>query len=191
MRGMSEETTSRRPAGTTALVAPVPEADAVVGRARARYDPAAAEEVPAHLTVLYPFLPAARIDTGVLAALREIFAGHEPFEVRFPRFGRFPGLLWLAPEPDGPVRTLTAAVAARWPEAPPYGGAFDDPVPHLTVAQGQSAEVYAAVEAECAGALPLLRTRIAQVRLVVFDGTRWAEHTAFPLGGQDAGGGAG
>jgi 2'-5' RNA ligase len=188
MRNMSERKRAGRAAGTSALVAVVPEAEAVVGRARERYDPAAAEGVPAHLTVLYPFLPAARIDAGVRAALREVFAGHAPFEVRFPRFGRFPDLLWLAPEPDGPVRALTAAVAARWPEAPPYGGAFDDPAPHLTVAQGQPAEVYTAVEEECAAALPLLRTRIADVRLVVFDGTRWTEDAVFPLAGQDAGG---
>lgn len=179
---MSEKNSPRRPAGTTALVAVVPEAEPVVGAARERYDPAAAEGVPAHLTVLYPFLPAARVDARTLAALGRLFAAHEPFEVRFPRFGRFPDLLWLAPEPAGPVRALTASVVARWPEAPPYGGAFGDPAPHLTVAQGQSPEVYAAVEAECADALAGLRTRIAEVRLVVFDGARWTEHAAFPLG---------
>lgn len=191
MRGMSQRKTSGRTPGTTALVAVVPEAEKVVGEARKRYDPAAAEGVPAHLTVLYPFLPAERIDEGVRAALGQLFAGHEPFEVRFPRFGRFPDLLWLAPEPDGPARALTAAVVARWPEAPPYGGAFGDPAPHLTVAQGQSSEVYAAVEAECAGALALLRTRIAEVRLVVFDGARWTEDAAFPLGGGESGAGGG
>ncbi|MFJ2637038.1 2'-5' RNA ligase family protein [Streptomyces sp. NPDC087422] len=185
---MGQKGTSGRAAGTTALVAVVPEAEKVVGAARERYDPAAAEGVPAHLTVLYPFLPAERIDTGVRAALGELFAGHPPFEVRFPRFGRFPDLLWLAPEPEGPVRALTAAVAARWPEAPPYGGAFGDPAPHLTVAQGQSDEVYAAVEAECVPALALLRTRIAEVRLVVFDGVRWTQDAVFPLGGAPHGG---
>lgn len=185
MRGMSDEQTPRRPAGTTALVIMVPEADPVVGRARQRYDTAAAEGVPAHVSVLYPFLPVERIDTGVLAALRELFAGHEPFEVRFPRFDRFPELLWLVPEPDGPVRALTAAVAARWPEAPPYGGAFADPAPHLTVAQWQSEEVYAAVQKECADALVLLGTRVAEVQLVAFDGVRWGQHAVFPLGGGD------
>lgn len=165
----------------------VPEADPVVGGARQRYDPAAAEGVPAHLSVLYPFLPAERVDTGVLAALRELFAGHEPFEVRFPRFGRFPDLLWLAPEPDGSVRALTASVAARWPEAPPYGGAFGDPAPHLTVAHRQPEEVYAAVEKECADALALLRTRVAEVHLVVFDGVRWGRRAAFRLGGDGSG----
>ncbi|MEW2523172.1 2'-5' RNA ligase family protein [Actinacidiphila alni] len=164
-------------------MAVVPEAEAVVGEVRKRYDPVAAEGVPPHLTVLYPFLPAGRIDERTRAELAGIFAGHAPFEVRFPRFGRFPGLLWLAPEPDGPVRALTSAVVARWPEAPPYGGAFGDPAPHLTVAQGQSDAVCAAAEEECAGALPGLRTRVAEVRLVVFDGTRWAEDTVFPLGG--------
>lgn len=186
--GMTDEQTSRRPAGTTGLVIAVPEAEAAVGAARERYDSAAAEGVPPHLTVLYPFLAAERIDAQVLVALGGLFAGHAPFEVRFPRFGRFPDLLWLAPEPDGPVRALTAAVAARWPEAPPYGGAFADPAPHLTVAHGQPEEVYAAVEKECADALPLLRSRVAEVQLVVFDGARWSLHTAFPLGSGGSGG---
>ena len=180
---MSDERTPRRAAGRTALVIMVPEADPVVGDARQRYDPAAAEGAPAHLSVLYPFLPVERIDAGVLTALRELFAGHEPFEVRFPRFGRFPDLLWLAPEPDGPVRALTASVTARWPETPPYGGAFGDPAPHLTVAHRQPEDVHEAVEKECADALALLRTRVAEVQLVVFDGIRWGQHTAFRLGG--------
>lgn len=186
---MAQEQAARRPAGTTGLVIAVPEAEAVVGAARERYDSAAAEGVPAHLTVLYPFLAAERIGAEVLAALGELFAGHEPFEVRFPGFGRFPDLLWLAPDPDGPVRALTSAVAARWPEAPPYGGAFDDPTPHLTVAHGQPEEVYAAVEKACADALTLLRARVAEVQLMVFDGIRWSLHTTFPLGTGSTGSG--
>jgi hypothetical protein len=74
-----------------------------------------------------PFLPAERIDAGVLTELRALFAGHGTFALDFAEFGRFPELLWLAPVPDAPVRALTAAVEARWPGAPPYGGRFDAP----------------------------------------------------------------
>ena len=44
-------------AGQTALVVAVPSAEPVVARLRASYDVAAAYGVPAHVTVLYPFLP--------------------------------------------------------------------------------------------------------------------------------------
>jgi 2'-5' RNA ligase len=168
--------------GETALIITVPEADALVGGAREKYDPAAGRGIPAHVTVLYPYLPAGRIDEALLAELRGLFAGYEPFELGFAGFGRFPDLLWLAPEPDGPVRALTAAVAARWPEAPPYGGVFDDPMPHLTVAIKQPQEVFDAMEQEFAAGLPL-RTRVAGVHLVVSDGTRWQHRETFPLGG--------
>ena len=43
-------------------------------------------------------------------------------------------MLYLAPEPDDGFRRLTEAVVQEWPEAPPYGGAYDDNIPHLTVA---------------------------------------------------------
>ncbi|WP_433888582.1 2'-5' RNA ligase family protein [Streptomyces sp. CA-111067] len=170
-----------RAVGESVLLIAVPEAEPVVGGVRERYDTAAAEGIPAHLTVLYPFLPAGRIDAEVLAALHELFAEYRPFALRFAEFGRFPGALWLAPQPDGPVRELTAAVAARWPEAPPYGGAFDDPVPHLTVAQGQEERTYDGIEREFADRLPF-QAQVAEVRLLVFDGA-WQRLAVFPLGG--------
>ncbi|MFG3094110.1 2'-5' RNA ligase family protein [Streptomyces sp. NPDC048202] len=71
------------------------------------------------------------------AAIREVIGRHRPFEARFERCGRFPGILYLAPDPDAPFRRLTEAVAERWPETPPFGGQFDEIVPHLTIAQGQ------------------------------------------------------
>jgi len=47
---------------------------------------------------------------------------------------RFPGGgVYLAPEPAQPFRRLTLALFDRFPEHPPYGGAFDDVVPHLSL----------------------------------------------------------
>lgn len=115
------------PTGTTALSLPVPEAEPLVADWRARYDTAAAHGGAAHLTVLFPFLHRAEVDAGACAALGELFARHRPFEVRFERCGRFPGVLYLVPEPGRPVRALTRAVHDRWPEHPPYGGIFDKP----------------------------------------------------------------
>ncbi|MYS20533.1 2'-5' RNA ligase [Streptomyces sp. DvalAA-14] len=184
---MSDPGEPRWAVGETALLITVPEADPLVGGAGEAYDPAARGGVPAHVTVLYPFLAAERIDDGVLARLRELFCAHEAFDLAFARFGRFPELLWLAPEPAAPVRALTGAVEARWPEAPPYGGAFPDPVPHLTVADGQSPEAYDAMEREFAAGLPL-RTRVVAVHLVVSDGFRWHHRATFPLGDEQPGG---
>jgi hypothetical protein len=46
----------------SALVVLVPAAEALVGVFRALYDPAVRVGVPAHITVLYPFVPTDKID---------------------------------------------------------------------------------------------------------------------------------
>jgi 2'-5' RNA ligase len=167
--------------GQTALVIHMPEAEPVVGAWRRRFDTSAAHGVPAHVTVLYPFLDADRVDAGVVAALGELFAAHAAFEARFSACGRFPEVIYLAPELDAPFRELTEAVAARWPEAPPYGGQFEDVLPHLTVADGVPPDVQDMIEAELSGRLPVT-TRVRAVVMETYDGALWKETAFFPLG---------
>jgi hypothetical protein len=52
--------------GSTAVLLCVPEAEPVVHGWRSTGDPSASRGVPAHVTLLSPFLPADRIDAGVL-----------------------------------------------------------------------------------------------------------------------------
>ena len=54
----------------------------------------------------------------------------------FRRLDRFPGTLWLAPEPTEPFVAMTEALARQFPDHPPYDGMFETITPHLTVAQG-------------------------------------------------------
>lgn len=165
--------------GQTALVVPVPEAEPAVRAWRDRFDPAARAGVPAHVTVLFPFLPEPLVDAGVHAALGEIFGNHPSFDVRFEDCGRFPGVLYLAPAPDTPFRRLTEAVVARWPEAPPYGGKYE-PHPHLTVAQSQDDTVLDEAEADIRTRLPF-SARVSQVDLVAYTGTDWQHLASFAL----------
>ncbi|MEU6225468.1 2'-5' RNA ligase family protein [Streptomyces sp. NPDC047042] len=168
-------------AGQTGLVVRIPEAEPAVGQWRERLDPVAREGVPAHVTVLFPFLPASAIDEGVLTALGEVFGRHRSFQAGFERCGRFPGLLYLAPEPDAPFRRLTEAVVERWPETPPYGGKYGDPVPHLTVAQRlDDAALLEKAEADITSRLPFT-AQVSSVDLVAHDGTRWQHRRSFPL----------
>ncbi len=178
------DTPPRSPVGRTALVAVVPEADPVVGEWRAAYDPVAAQGVPSHVSVLYPFLDLDLIDRQVIGELSRVLAAHRPFDVRFTKSGRWPGVLYLVPEPDAPLRELTASVVAGWPGTQPYGGRFGpDPQPHLTIGQGQDPAVYDPVETALAGRLPITG-HVDRVLLVAYDGTRWQQHTVFPLTGQ-------
>src|SRR5215831_5332630 len=97
---MAGNRSGERRAGETALIVPVPAAEPLVGPWRSRFDAAAvAGGVPAHVTVIYPFLDRGLLDDGVLGELAEVFARQRAFEARLARCGRFPGVLYLAPEP--------------------------------------------------------------------------------------------
>jgi 2'-5' RNA ligase len=130
--------------------------------------------------VLFPFLDESRIDSDACAAIGEMIGRHRPFEVRFEHCGRFPGILYLAPEPDASFRRLTEAIADRWPETPPFGGQFDDVVPHLTIAQGQDDAVLKETEADLRGRLPVT-ARVSSVDLMVHNGVKWQQRASFAL----------
>jgi len=167
--------------GQTALLVKVPEAEPLVKSWRDRFDPAAAAGVPAHVTVLVPFLSRSAIGPEVTAELRRIFARYPAFGIEFLECRRFPDVLYLAPQPETQFRALTSAVAAQFPEAPPYGGQFDDVVPHLTVAHGQEVNVLDKIEAELSPRLPV-SAAISAVHLVTFTGEQWCEEYVFELG---------
>jgi len=100
---------------------------------------AIANDLPLHVTVLYP-------SPGDVAAITEVLEPFQAFDVTFTRVDRFPGTLWLAPEPAEPFVAMTEAMVARFPDHRPYRGVFKEIVPHLSVAQAQLDETAAVVE---------------------------------------------
>ena len=144
------------PPTESALVVLFPTIDQVVSSQRSRLDSGAVRGVPAHVTVLYPFMPPELLSTAVLDELRQLLGQFPPFDTTFERVDWFDdGLVYLRPTPDIPFRQLTAAIVARWPDWPPYGGAHGVPTPHLTIGDnGTRAEHERAAEA-VAPALPI------------------------------------
>ncbi len=142
--------------------------------------------VPAHVTVLHPFVPPAQVDEHVISALRAALGSVAAFECSFARIGWFgEDVLWLDPEPATPFQHLTAAVMAAIPDPSPYGGAHEVVVPHLTVGdskRGSVSELQAA-ERDVRRGLPV-RARID--RAVLMAGAEaadsWSEVHGFPLG---------
>lgn len=113
---------------------PIPEAEKVIGTLRRRHDLVAGLGIPAHVTVLFPFVPATAVDDDLDDALRTVLGGMAPFDYRFAQVGRFGDTtVFLEPEPADAFAALTRRVVAQWPHYPPYEGAFDDVIPHLTV----------------------------------------------------------
>lgn len=170
----------------SALYVALPAAEPVVADLRTRWDPAGTA-VAAHVTVLFPFLDPAALDDGVHEALTAIAAAHEPFEVSLARVGRFETVTWLVPEPAEPFLRLVDAVVARWPDHPPYGGAHESVVPHVTVADGAPPAILDALERELPARLPV-RDRVAELTLSARRSGQWTVERRYPLGriGPDA-----
>jgi len=166
--------------GSTGIVVTVPEAETIVADVRFRLDPAAGYGVPPHVTVLFPWLPIESIGDAALSALAELATGFPCFAAELSAVGRFPGVGWLAPSPSEPFVALTQAVWRRWPQTPPYQGRFVEPVPHLTVADGQPESVLDAVTADLTLLLPI-RFRVNDLVLLGFNGARWKVLERFPL----------
>lgn len=121
----------------SAFAVNVPEAEPYVAALRDRFDPAAKLGVPAHITVLYPFLPPGQIVEEVLIRVRRAFSRATEFSFRLRSVRRFPTATYLAPEPGKPFVQLTENLVSEFPAHLPYGGQYDGIVPHLTVAQGE------------------------------------------------------
>jgi 2'-5' RNA ligase len=177
------------PEPQSALLLLAPAAEQAVGEHRARLDASARDGVPAHLTVLYPFLPPALIDGAVQASLARLFAGFPAFSFTLDRVGWFGDeVVWLGPRDEGPVRALTELAFSAFPSCPPYGGQFADVIPHLTIGHlGSLAALRAAGEA----VLPALPIEAAASEVTLMTGPRpgtpgaapgrWHRIAAFPL----------
>lgn len=152
-------------------------------------DPLVRAGFPAHVTVLYPFLHQNRMNDLVHGELSRLFARHPSFALTFAEFGRYPGVLYLDPQPHGPVKALTADLTQRWPDLVPYRGIFGTGLdPHLTIAnhEGPATQdaAYDALQAELAPLLPL-RCHVDTAELIVWDGEHWQSRAEYPLGRLD------
>ncbi len=173
----------------SALLIAVPAAEPAVGEYRARLDPSARAGVPAHLTVLYPFLAPPLIDDAVLASLAALFAAVPAFAFTLDRVGWFGDeVVWLGPRDARPFRALTALAWEAFPAWAPYGGRHADLVPHLTI--GQHGDV-AALRAAQAAVRPYLPVEATAAEVTLMAGPppgapgappgQWRALAAFPL----------
>ena len=142
--------------------------------------------MPAHVTILYPFKPPHELTAVVIETLAELFSPLPAFPAALTEIRRFPGVLYLAPEPDQSIRRLTQLVAARFPETPPYGGQFADVIPHLTVAdvedQARLEQITSDFILAAAGQLPV-QTMVREIALMENTTGLWQVRHRFALGG--------
>ena len=122
----------------SAFAVKVPAAEALVADLRHRHDATVALGVPAHITVLVPFMDPALIGAEVLERAKQALDRTPSFAFTLREVGRFPETAYLAPEPAAPFIEMTLALVKAFPDFPPYGGEHQGVVPHLTVAHGSA-----------------------------------------------------
>lgn len=167
----------------SALIVPIPEAEAVVRDVREAYDPAAPAGLPAHITILYPFVAPPAIDPETEDELGAIFAGVESFSFILDSIDQFPDVVYLVPEPTERFVRLTAAIATRWPDSPPYGGAFEDVIPHLTVAHTEDPTEISDIRRRIEPSLPIT-SRAHEAWLLTSRDGHWSVREIFPFAGE-------
>jgi 2'-5' RNA ligase len=167
----------------SALIVAVPEASSAVDEWREQTSSAKPSNgVPAHITVLFPFVPPTRLEDALTEDLRSLFARFECFSFELRTTGRFPDVLYLVPEPAERFVRLTEAVSHAYPNYPSYEGAFDTIIPHLTAAEGD-ADTLDRAEADVVARLPITAraTEIVLLEEIEPCSARWEARARFPL----------
>ncbi|EIM93881.1 hypothetical protein WQE_47639 [Paraburkholderia hospita] len=173
----------------SAFVVKVPAAEPLVGELRTRFDASCRLGAPAHITVLFPFMPAADITPAVIHRAQVALGEVPSFSFSLGAIGRFmgqrqfPSTLFLSPDPPDPFVALTTALVRYFPMFRPYEDTHEDIVPHLTVAHGDASDVHAAA-IELKQRLrtsPLIQTACNSVSLLENASGRWEEMHVFIL----------
>jgi hypothetical protein len=153
---------------------------------RDAYPGAVARGIPLHVTVLYPFVPAAELGEDELARVRAAVEPHSAFDFALARVETFADVVWLAPEPVESFRALLASVHGAFPAYPPYGGVHDEVIPHatLTTVEPEHLETaLAKLRPRVEPLLPLAQRADALTLLVEEEPDRWRERLRITLPG--------
>jgi len=141
----------------SAVIVRAPDPDGLVQRWRLLHTADGPRGMPAHITVLFPFVDSELLVPAVDAELSAAVRGLPRFEFELRSIARFDGppyVLYAAPAPAGPFSALTGAVAGRF-GLRPYGGAHDDVVAHCTIGVANDPAVLEPIEAAIAPSLPI------------------------------------
>jgi 2'-5' RNA ligase len=135
------------------------------------------------MTLIYPVHDSARVGAETERAIASVVASFARFAFTLETAGYFyrpRRVLYLAPEPAAPFEALTRALATRFPDAPPYGGMFDEIVPHVQVADEEDPEILATIEADLARGLPI-ESAAREVEFVEHAPEGWRLRRSFRL----------
>jgi 2'-5' RNA ligase len=132
----------------------------------------AAYGIPAHITLLYPFVDPGALDPTVRKRLVDVAAAHRPIAFSLTAIADWPDTTYLVVEPADPFARLQADLQAAFPAHPIYGRA--DPafefVPHVTLAEGDPSRPERLIPPRAALALPVSR-RAGHLEVITTSGS--------------------
>ncbi|MFI9776913.1 2'-5' RNA ligase family protein [Streptomyces sp. NPDC051956] len=168
----------RAPQDRSALVITLPMANPLL-EAAAQVNPALVRKgLPAHVSLLYPFLPAAELTAAVDAEVRGLAASLPAVETDLKDFVVAPRFVAV---PVPALQAVADAFCTRWPRIAPYGGRFGErPEPHVTLATGATDEEAELVQDRVRPLLPL-RVAAWRVDLVVRTDRDWRLRLTAPF----------
>ncbi|MER5935148.1 2'-5' RNA ligase family protein [Streptomyces sp. NPDC002054] len=140
--------------------------------------------VPAHVSLLYPFVPESALTGQDEKSVRSLAASFPAADLLLEEVVTASSGFVAVTVPG--LQPIVDAFRAQWPGLRPYTGRFGArPAAHVTVAMGAdnptaAAHVHAAIDS----LLPL-RTRAAAVQLVVLTEDGWQSRFTAPLGVPD------
>lgn len=166
------------------LIIEVPEAEPAVRQHRERLDASAPLGVPAHITILFPFMPPETINAAAIAGLEELFADVSRFRFVLDHTAWFGNdVLWLGPADPQPFTELIQHVFRAYPAYPPFEGQFDDVVPHLTIGHGHHLSALRSAEDSVQPSLPIEASADGVTLMTQQSaGGHWATTAFFRLG---------
>lgn len=164
----------------TALLIPTFDLDARAGEVWSRMN--RASTLPPHITLLFPFLPLSAVTLEVQLRLAALFASEPPFDYRLTRVGWFERrVAYLEPDPQDRFTALVSRLSQEF-GVRPYEGAFEEVIPHLTLAEGRPFRRLQHAAVRAARRLPQ-QCHAAEAWLLVESGAAgWQIAGRFPLG---------
>ncbi len=168
----------------TAIIVPVEGVELLLSAAATAFGFDRPPGVPAHVTLLYPFVDAERLVLGHAYEAQRALSDIQPFECSFASIGRFddpPVAIYLEPRPVEQFSAMIEALVAAFPKFPPYGGTVEEVIPHLTVVETADRTLWAEVEEWMGPQLPV-RTSVQGFSIYVQTDTGWVERFKLPLG---------
>jgi 2'-5' RNA ligase len=144
----------------TTLLAPLPFADAAVSDLRNEHDWSARRGVPAHITLLGPFVPPSEATPSLVERLRLLVEREPSFSVSLVELRLLEHTACLLPEAVEPLARLTELMGRMRPDLGQFKRSY-----HLTVARGCDSALFTRVAAAVEPRLPIVG-RLTEVALV-------------------------